>query len=189
METGGGGVVDRVLGACLSAPRCRGSFAVTGVMHTGRHSGWAGPIGPHYWHLNSSRCTAMFNPRTDSLRDEGPLFGEPRRRVQAECERLASTIDTLDAELDRIARQRRELAQQLRGHRRRLWPRLAKRARLPGPDGSVQLPPVPRGAVFVRGRRLRWPVWFCSPGWARCLSLRSMLCSIDLASRWRVRTR
>ena len=97
----------------------------------------------------------MFNARTDSLRDEGPLFGERRRGVQAECERLASTIDTLDAELDRIARQRRELAQQLRGHRRRLWPRLAKRARLPGPDGSVQLPPVPRGAVFVRGRRLR----------------------------------
>ncbi len=93
--------------------------------------------------------------RVDPLFGEGPLGGQRRARVIARCEELAAGIDELDRQLKGLIRQRRELTGELRAHRRRLFPSIGVRGRQPGPDGSVQLPPVPDGATFLYGRRLR----------------------------------
>ena len=97
----------------------------------------------------------MFHNRVDPLLGEGRLIGERRAVVVARCAELSSSLDELDAQLADIVRKRREVAGELRKHRRRLWPKLAHRARQPGPDGSVQLPPVPNDATYLWGRRLR----------------------------------
>jgi hypothetical protein len=83
------------------------------------------------------------------------LGGRRRAQVVARCDVLAAGIDELDRQVNDLLRQRRELTDELRGHRRRLFPSIGVRGRQPGPDGSVQLPPVPHGAVFLYGRRLR----------------------------------
>ncbi len=93
--------------------------------------------------------------RVDHIVGEGLLCGQTRARVVARCEELAESIAGLDAQLKTLLRQRHQFAEELRAHRRRLFPSLGIRGRQPGPDGSVQLPPVPHGAVYLRGRRLR----------------------------------
>ena len=103
--------------------------------------------------------------RVDPLREEGPVYGAKRAAVQARCQTLSTSIADLDRQLDEIAAQRRRLSRELRQHRRRLWPNLAKRGRQPAPDGTEQLPPIRHGATYLWGRRLR----------AACLAILSRL--------------
>lgn len=93
--------------------------------------------------------------RVDPLREEGPVYGTKRTALQARCQTLSTTITDLDRQLADIAAQRRRLSRELRQHHRRLWPNLAKRGRQPAPDGTEQLPPIPRDATYLYGRRLR----------------------------------
>jgi len=93
--------------------------------------------------------------QVDPLRITVPVFGARREQVQAECRHLEESLRALDAELDRIARQRREAARQLKERRHRLWPNLSKRGRRPLPEGRRALPPISSDAVGLWGRRLR----------------------------------
>lgn len=95
------------------------------------------------------------NPRIDPMYEERPLFGAKRRAVEARCDELRRSISRYDLELDAITKARRVAAQELKAHRRRLFARLRSRGRRPAADGSVQLPPIPHGATWVTGRRLR----------------------------------
>lgn len=95
------------------------------------------------------------NPRIDPMFQERPVFGAKRRAIEARCDELRRTVADYDRQLDALSKARRAAAQELKAHRRRLLTRLASRGRQPGRDGSVQLPPVPHGATWVTGRRLR----------------------------------
>lgn len=107
-----------------------------------------------------SSTTASFGDdeghrRIDPIRSTGPLFGKKRAAVEQLCSGMADRIAELDRQLLSLSKQRRTIATELKQQRRRLWPRLYTRGRAPGPDGSVQLPPVPTDAHFLWGRRLR----------------------------------
>ncbi|MEZ5237381.1 MAG: hypothetical protein R2755_31275 [Acidimicrobiales bacterium] len=95
------------------------------------------------------------NPRIDPLYEDGPVFGAKRQALLARCDELARTIAEHDRELERIVKDRRAAAQELRAHRRRLFRRLPWPGRQPAIDGSVQLPPIPQHATWLTGRRLR----------------------------------
>ena len=92
--------------------------------------------------------------RVDPLRQIAPM-GVKRAKIVARCDQIADSVAELDRQLDELSARRRELVGELRAHRRRLWPNLARRARRPAPDGTEQLPPVAHDATFLWGRRLR----------------------------------
>lgn len=97
----------------------------------------------------------MHPRRVDPLRQQGPVFGEKRRRLEAVRHELDAKLSELDNQLKALADQRRHLANQRRTVHRTLWPNLAKRGRRAAPDGSEALPPVPHDVVWLFGRRLR----------------------------------
>lgn len=93
--------------------------------------------------------------RVDPISGTGPVFGRKRAAVQQVCAELGDRLGEIDRQLLALSKQRRTIAGELKRQRRRLWPKLFTRGRAPAPDGSVQLPPVPHGATFLWGRRLR----------------------------------
>jgi hypothetical protein len=98
----------------------------------------------------------MRSSRIDPIRQSGFLGGEPRRRVERECQRLDDELCRLDRQLAALAQRRQELAaERLRLHGA-LWPvRYKKRGRRPRPLGGDALPPLPADATWLHGRRLR----------------------------------
>lgn len=109
----------------------------------------------HHDHNDHERASDEGTRRVDPIIGEGRLIGARRQAVEQQCQRLAVRITELDAQLLELSRQRRTASRELKQHHRRLWPALLRRGRRPGPDGAVQLPPVPADARFLWGRRLR----------------------------------
>jgi hypothetical protein len=91
----------------------------------------------------------------DPIRIAGPITPPQRAQLIARCDQITEDIADIDRQIDLLVRRRREFDEELCGHRDRLYPVLTNRGRQPGRDGSVQLPPVPHGAVLLWGRRLR----------------------------------
>lgn len=91
----------------------------------------------------------------DPIRQQTPITGEKRRKVQQAHDDVTDKIASLDRELDDLCRRRRELVGQRRQLRRQLFVNLAKRGRRPLDDGMEALPPLPHDATWLHGRRLR----------------------------------
>ncbi|MGE0730544.1 MAG: hypothetical protein AB7O92_14755 [Acidimicrobiia bacterium] len=83
------------------------------------------------------------NPRIDPLYEDGPVFGAKRQALLARCDELARTIAEHDRELERIVKDRRTAAQELRAHRRRLFRRLPWPGRQPRSTAPCSCPPFP----------------------------------------------
>lgn len=97
----------------------------------------------------------MPRDRADDLFVEGPLGGAERRQVVEDCQRLAAEIAEYDRQAQELVRKRREALSVLRSQRRRLWVARIRAGRQPPPEGGMALPPVPAGATWLYGRRLR----------------------------------